>query len=155
MAGTIKELAYASNPIVTANGVTTAVASGACVAANGTANLTNSSALCRKATARLIMTPSAAPSEGTTVALYLVPIADGSNTATVDTSTPYISPNYFVGNFYWSAASGTTQEYMDILGIDLEAYDYAPYIINNLGQSFKVSGATWTLEFILTEDQYT
>jgi hypothetical protein len=149
MAGDIKEKAGTTTSAVTSGGV---VNNGAAAIANGNANLANSANLDQFVTARLATAAAANPTEGTTVALYLVPKSDGANVADVDTSTPFIPQNYFVGNFVWPATGVATSKIMDIDGIPLSAIDYVPYIINNLGQNMS-SG--WTLSFYGTRSQYT
>lgn len=128
--GVIKEIQLTPITCVSSGG---SVSSGAAAIANGAANLTNSTTLAITCTAQLSVTPNSAPSEGGTVALYLVPKTDGTNVSSVDASTPFISPNYFAGNFWWSAPSGTTIEYMSIDLIQLSPIDYVPYLVNNLG----------------------
>jgi|ERR1700721_688467 len=149
MAGNITEKAGSAVTTVSSGG---SVSNAAASIANGASNLTNSTGLCNSTIARLTAAAGSVPAEGATVSLYLVPKADGTNIAGVDTSTPYLSPNYLVGFFYWPAASSASSQIMDITGIPLEAYDYAPYIINNLGQSIS-SG--WSLVFYPTTGQYT
>lgn len=126
------------------------LATGAIVAANGASNLTNSSGLSNFASARLMGGFGSAPTEGNILSLYLAPKLDGTNIASFDTSgTPPIS--YFVGNFVVALAQ-TAAQYMDIDGIPLMAYDYAPYLVNSTGQTLS-SG--WTLTFFPTLSQYT
>ena len=145
---TLKQLAGSTTNCVTSGG---GVSSAAAAAANGASNLVNSTNLDFMATARLTAAAGSTPTQGATVSLYLVPKADGSSVAAVDATTPFFSPNYFVGFFYWPLASGASSSIMDIPNIPLEAYDYEPYIVNNLGQSIS-SG--WTLSFFGTKNQY-
>lgn len=147
--GTLKEIA-GSTTICVASGSGT-IANAAAQIANATGNLVNSTNLDFQATARLTAAAGSSPTEGMTVSLYLVPKADGTNVAAVDTSTPFLSPNYFVGYFYWPLASGATSSIMDIPNIPLEAYDYVPYLVNNLGQTIST---TWTLSFYGSKQQY-
>lgn len=148
MPGDNKLKAGSTTACVTSGG---AVTSGAAAIANGASNLVNATNLDPSATARLVGAAGAAPAQGAVVALYLVPKADGTNLAGVDTATPYFSPNYFVGNFAWPAAASATSQVMDIDGIPLSAIDYAAYIINSLGQTLS---AGWTLTFVGTRSQY-
>ena len=147
--GTNKELA--GSAIITANGNGASTGTGVLKTGAPTTNLTNSSGLNFTVIARLTAQVATNPGEGVTISLYLVPIADGTNAATVDTSTPYISPNYFVGYFDWPGTSTGTNYIMDIPNIPLEAYDYVPYILNNLNETIS---ANWTLAFYPTQYQY-
>jgi hypothetical protein len=146
--GTLKLLQGSSITCVSSGG---SVSSTACAIANGASNFTNSTGLNFTINFRLEAACGSAPTQGATVSLYLVPKLDGSNAAGVDTSTPYINANYFAGNFAWPAASSASSQYMDITGIQVSAYDYAPYIINNLGQTIS-SG--WTLTAYPDQAQY-
>ncbi len=149
MAGSLKLKAGAHTQTVSSGG---AVASGAAAIANTVANLINSTNLDMTVTARLVAAAGAAPVEGTTVSLYLVPITDGVNPAGVDTTTPYFPSKYLAGQFVWPAAGAATSQRMDIDGILVSAMDYVPYLVNNLGQSIS---AGWTLDFYGTQQQYT
>lgn len=149
MPGDLKLKAGSTTACVTSGG---SLSNGAAGIANGASNLVNATNLDQVATARLVGAAGAAPTQGTTVALYLVPIADGTNGAGVDTTTPYFNPNYFVGNFVWPAASSASSQRMDIDGIPLSALDYIPYLVNGLGQTLS-SG--WTLSFSGSRGQYT
>ena len=148
--GTLQLLAGSTTTCVSSGAGT--IATGALQVANATHNLLNSTNLDFSACARLTCSSSSSVTQGTTVTLYLVPIADGSSASYVDISTPYISPNYRVGNFTWSRATGTgTSISMDIDGIPLSAFDYTPYLLNNLGVTI---ATTWSLVFYGTKNQY-
>lgn len=149
MAGNLKE--QTGSTTVTANANGGSCSNGAAITGAPTKNLTNSTNFDNMVTAVLTAQVGTNPGENTTISLYLVPIAGGT-AATVDGSTPYISPNYFVGYFYWPGTGTATNYIMDIPNIPLEAYDYVPYLVNNLGQSIS-SG--WTLAFYGTIGQYT
>lgn len=128
------------------------VSAGSAVAANLTSNLANSTNLDDSTSFRLTCACASAPVEGATVALYLVPKLDGTNLAGVDLTTPYINPNYLVGYFVWPAASSASSQIMDIYGVALDPYDYAAYLVNNLGQTIN-SG--WSLISYGARGQYT
>jgi hypothetical protein len=149
MAGTLKELIGTSGGTASGGSL---IANGAASIANGIGNLVNSTNLDFSVNARLSAKCSGgAPVQGTTTSLYLVPVPDG-NAGSVDTPTPYFSPNYLAGNFYWPS-SGTIGPFtMDIPAIPLEAMDYVPYLVNNFGQS--ISSGQWWLAFHGTENQY-
>lgn len=149
MAGDLKLKAGSTTACVTSGG---SISSGAAGIANSASNLVNSTNLDDTVTARLVGAAGSAPVQGTTVGLYLVPKSDGATLAGVDASTPYFSPNYFVGNFVWPAASSASSQVMDIDAIPVSAIDYAPYLLNSLGQTLS-SG--WTLTCYGTRGQYT
>jgi hypothetical protein len=148
MAGDLKLKAGATTVLVSSGG---SIASGAAAIANGASNLVNSTNLDDSCTLRLVAAAGSPPAQGATVACYLVPKAD-ANPATVDLVTPYLNPDYFIGNFVWPLASGATSSIMDIDGIPLSALDYVVYLINNFGQSIS---AGWTLTSYGTRGQYT
>lgn len=149
MPGVLKEQQGSTTACVTSGG---SLVTSAAVIANGASNLTNSTNLDTTVLARLVAAAASAPAQGATVSLYLVPIADGTNPAGVDTATPFFNPNYFVGNFVWPAAASATSQRMDIDGIPVSSVDYVPYILNGLLQTIS-SG--WTLTFYGTRGQYT
>jgi hypothetical protein len=139
MAGSLKQ--GTTTACVTSGG---SISNGAALIANAVANLVNSTNLDRTVTARLVAAAGTTPAQGTTVALYLVPVSDGSTGGGVDTATPFFNPSYLAGYFVWPPASSATSQKMDIDGIPLSALDYIPYLVNNLGQTLS-SG--WTLTF--------
>lgn len=149
MAGSLKLQQGTTTACVTSGGSISSTAAGI---ANGASNLVNSTNLDRTTTARLVAAAGSAPVQGLTASLYLVPKSDGTNVASVDSSTPFFSPNYFAGYFVWPPASSASSQIMDIDGIPLSAIDYVPYLVNNLEQTIS-SG--WTLTFYGTRGQYT
>jgi hypothetical protein len=146
--GTQKEQQGSTTVCVTSGASITA---GHLVIANGASNLINSTNLDYTATARLVAACGSAPTQGTTVVLYHVPKSDGTNVDGVDTSTPFINPNFQVGVFVWPAAASATTQYMSITGIPLPSIDVVPYLMNNLGQTIS-SG--WTLTYYGDKSQY-
>src|ERR1700677_816641 len=113
MAGNLEEKA-GSSITCAATGSTSSLNNGAAVAATaGGGNLTNSTGLNYSTIARLTAACATNPGEGVRVSLYLVRVADGTNAATADTSTPYISPNCFVGYLYWPGTATATTYIMD------------------------------------------
>ena len=140
----------ASNPTLTCVSSGGSLVTGAAVAANGAANLTNSTLLAPYVSARLYGGFGSAPTAGNVIQLFLAPILDGTNAADVDTSTPYMPASLWVGNFS-IAKSQTGAQRMDIPFIPLIAYDYIPYVLNQSGQTLS-SG--WTLTFSQTDYQY-
>lgn len=150
MAGNLK-LKQGTTTTCVSSGAGT-IANAAASIANAGSNLTNSTNLDASVTARLVAAAASAPVQGTAVSLYLVPVSDGSTGGGVDLATPYINPNFHVGDFVWPAASAATAQKMDIDGIPLSTLDYIPYLINNLGQTISIS---WSLIFYGTSGQYT
>jgi hypothetical protein len=92
-----------------------------------------------------------APSVGTSIELYLVPALDGSNFADVDTGTPTMPLNCFVGSFA-VVKSQTGAQRLVITGVPLMARLYKAYVYNKAGQSMS-SG--WTLKLFPDLEQYT
>lgn len=123
--------------------------SGALAIANSIGNLTNSTNLDEFATALLSCAFGSAPTNGLPISLYLVP--NIGTPGSVDTSTPFISQSYLVGNFY-PVASAYTGLTLYIDGIPLMAYDYIPYILNGTNQNMS---SNWTLDFYGTAHSYT
>lgn len=150
MAGNLKLKAGTTTTAVNANG--TQIVNAAVGIANGTGNLTNSTNLDKFVTAVLTGAAGAAPAQYATVSLYLVPKADGTNVGNVDTANPPLPSNFLVGFFIWPQGSSSSSQVMPIPGIPLEAYDYVPYLVNNLGQTLSTN---WGLVFYGTIDQYT
>lgn len=94
---------------------------------------------------------------GTTIAdLYLVPSADGTNYATIDSTSGagVAQPSTRFGSFVNPLASpSTSTNYRAVTSVgDVFPVLYTPYIVNRVGQTIS---ANWTLKFFPIEAQYT
>ena len=95
--------------------------------------------------------------QGSPVAdLYLVPAIDGTNFATIDSTSgaSYISGNFYAGTFINALAMPSTSTNYRFATPVVELFPsiYTVYIINRSGQTISVN---WTLKFVTTEAQYT
>ncbi len=127
-----------------------ALSSGATVAC-ATANIANGSNDDRRVSFVLNTGFGSTPTENTEMQLYLVPELDGSNFASVDTSTPNLPQNCYVGSF-WVALAQTTAQIMTLEGVFIGPYTYKAYVLNLTGQQMS---ANWTLDAYGDQDQYT
>jgi hypothetical protein len=93
---------------------------------------------------------------GTVIAdLYLVPAIDGTNYATVDTTSgsSYISSNFRLGSFVSPKALSTSTDYKFATPVGpLFCTIYTVYILNRSGQTIS---ANWTLKVLADQGQYT
>lgn len=88
--------------------------------------------------------------------LYLIPSADGTNYATVDTTSGAgnCPPSTRFGSITNALASpSTSTNYRSVTSVgDVFPVLYTPYIVNRCGQTIS---ANWTLKFYPIEAQYT
>jgi hypothetical protein len=78
---------------------------------------------------------------GGAIQLYLVPIIDGTNVATLDSSTPLFQPSHFRGTFV-TPTNGTSARLMTVEGVPLGPYKYQAWLWNQSGQTLS---STWVL----------